>query len=56
MYTYDATAKTGYKREAATVRGDWEQFEALLGGGVNLASSSALRQALRLVRGEPLGS
>lgn len=28
MYTYDAVSKAGYKREASTVRGDWEEFEA----------------------------
>lgn len=38
------------------VSSDWERFEALLAGGVNGASSAALRQALRLVRGVPLGS
>lgn len=38
------------------VTSDWEQFQVLLNGGVNLAPDSALVEALRLVRGEPLGS
>lgn len=38
------------------VTSDWEQFNALLSGGVNLASTQALREALSLVRGEPLGT
>ena len=38
------------------VTSDWEQFEGLLSGGVNLASTANLRRALQLVRGEPLGS
>lgn len=38
------------------VTSDWERFEAMLAGGVNMASSAALRAALRMVRGEPLGS
>lgn len=36
------------------VTSDWERFCLLLAGGVNLASSPTLRQALELVRGEPL--
>lgn len=38
------------------VSSDWEQFQSLLSGGVNLATTDALRTALRLVRGEPLGA
>lgn len=38
------------------VTSDWEHFTALLGSGVNLASVPALREALALVRGEPLGA
>lgn len=38
------------------VSSDWEQFEGLLSGGVNVASTESLRRALRMVRGEPLGS
>ncbi len=36
------------------VSSDWERFCLLLAGGVNLASSATLRDALALVRGEPL--
>ena len=38
------------------VSSDWEQFRTMLSGGVNLSSDAALVAALRLVRGEPLGS
>lgn len=38
------------------VTSDWEQFQSLLSGGVNMATTDALRMALRLVRGEPLGA
>lgn len=38
------------------VTSDWEQFTALLSGGVNMAGTAALRDALELVRGEPLGT
>ncbi|MFT3888452.1 MAG: LysM peptidoglycan-binding domain-containing protein [Arachnia sp.] len=37
------------------VTSDWEQFQALLSGGVNVAPDASLRQSLSLVRGEPLG-
>lgn len=38
------------------VTSDWEQFNALMAGGVNTASNEALRTALSLVSGEPLGT
>ncbi len=38
------------------VSSDWERFRAMLSGGVNVSSDAALVAALRLVRGEPLGS
>ena len=37
------------------ITSDWEQLQLLLSGGANLASDAALRRALALVRGEPLG-
>ncbi|WP_158600462.1 LysM peptidoglycan-binding domain-containing protein [Tessaracoccus antarcticus] len=37
-----------------SVSSDWEQFQLLLAGGVNVASSPLLREALSLVRGRPL--
>ncbi len=52
---YLPDAYSGRIRLDPRVTSDWERFEALLAGGVNLASTAALRQALRLVRGEPLG-
>lgn len=36
------------------VTSDWERFTGLLAGGVNMASTSVLEQALSLVRGAPL--
>lgn len=53
---YLPDAYTGRIRLDERVTSDWERFESLLAGGVNAASSAALRQALRLVRGEPLGT
>ncbi|MHA6523291.1 LysM peptidoglycan-binding domain-containing protein [Tessaracoccus sp. G1721] len=38
------------------VTSDWESFRTMLSGGVNVSSDAALVAALRLVRGEPLGS
>ena len=38
------------------VTSDWERFRTMLNGGVNVSSDAALVAALRLVRGEPLGS
>lgn len=38
------------------VTSDWDQFRAMLSGGVNMSSDAALAAALRMVRGEPLGS
>lgn len=38
------------------VTSDWERFAAVLTGGVNVASSAALREALEMVRGEPMGA
>ncbi|WP_145952861.1 bacterial transcriptional activator domain-containing protein [Tessaracoccus aquimaris] len=52
---YLPDAYSGRIRLDPRVTSDWERFEALLAGGVNLASTAAIRQALRLVRGEPLG-
>ncbi len=37
------------------VESDWDRFRALLAGGINLAPSAALAEALSLVRGAPLG-
>ncbi|MCC2593868.1 LysM peptidoglycan-binding domain-containing protein [Tessaracoccus sp. OS52] len=36
------------------VESDWERFQMLLSGGVNHASTPLLREALGLVRGQPL--
>ncbi len=36
------------------VTSDWEELQLLVGDGVNLAPDASLRQALALVRGEPL--
>lgn len=53
---YLPDAYSGHIELDPRVTSDWERFEAHLAGGVNLASTPALRSALRLVRGEPLGS
>jgi len=53
---YLPDAYTGRIRLDARVSSDWERFCALLSGGFNVSSSAALRQALRLVNGAPLGS
>lgn len=53
---YLPDAYSGRIRLDARVTSDWERFVAMLAGGVNTASDGSLRQALRLVRGEPLGS
>lgn len=37
------------------VESDWDRFRALLAGGVNVAPTAALAEALSLVRGAPLG-
>lgn len=37
------------------VESDWDRFRALLAGGVNVAPTAALSEALSLVRGTPLG-
>nr|WP_255436493.1 LysM peptidoglycan-binding domain-containing protein [Tessaracoccus sp. MC1756] len=52
---YLPDAYTGRIALDERVTSDWEQFVALLSGGVNMAGSHALRDALALVRGEPLG-
>jgi len=39
-----------------SVSSDWERFEALTSGGINLASNAMLADALALVRGAPLAS
>ncbi len=53
---YLPDAYSGKIRLADAVSSDWERFQVLLAGGVEQASSSALREALSLVRGKPLGS
>ena len=53
---YLPDAYTGRLTLDERVSSDWEQFSAILNGGVNVASSSSLREALNLVRGEPLGT
>lgn len=54
--TYLPEAYSGRISLDERVTSDWERFRTLLSGGVNLAPDSALIEALRLVRGEPLGS
>ncbi|NHB84718.1 hypothetical protein G7085_09110 [Tessaracoccus sp. HDW20] len=53
---YLPDAYTGRIRLDTRVSSDWERFCALLSGGVNVSSSAALRQALHLVHGTPLGA
>ena len=53
---YLPDAYSGRIRLDPRVSSDWEQFQALLAGGVNVATGASLREALRLVRGEPFGS
>ncbi|MHA7861680.1 LysM peptidoglycan-binding domain-containing protein [Tessaracoccus sp. Y36] len=53
---YLPDAYTGRIALDERVTSDWEQFVALLSGGVNMAGSHALRDALAMVRGEPLGT
>ena len=47
-------AYSGHIALAPTVTSDWENFQSLLAGGVNLSSTPLLREALSLVRGQPL--
>jgi len=49
-------AYSGHIQLSTTVSSDWERFQSLLAGGVNMASESLLAEALALVRGAPLGS
>lgn len=51
---YLPDAYSGHITLHEEVTSDWERFQVLLSGGVNLASDAALRAALSLVRGEPL--
>ncbi|MFD0866174.1 LysM peptidoglycan-binding domain-containing protein, partial [Tessaracoccus lubricantis] len=53
---YLPDAYTGRIHLDDRVTSDWEQFAATLSGGINVASSQALRDALTLVRGVPLGA
>lgn len=53
---YLPDAYTGRLSLDHKVTSDWEHFAAILSGGVNTAGTLALRDALLLVRGEPLGS
>ncbi|MDO5675926.1 MAG: LysM peptidoglycan-binding domain-containing protein [Propionibacteriaceae bacterium] len=53
---YLPDAYTGRVSLDERVTSDWEQFTALLSGGVTLASTTTLQDALALVRGEPLGT
>lgn len=53
---YLPDAYTGRISLDERVTSDWEQFTTLLSGGVNFAGTQALREALGLVRGEPLGT
>ena len=53
---YLPDAYSGHIRLDPRVSSDWEQFLALLAAGVQGAPDAALRSALRLVRGQPLGT
>ena len=53
-YPYLPEAYTGRISLHHSVTCDWEDFESLVSGGVNRASSQALVDALTLVRGAPL--
>lgn len=48
-------AYSGRVQLASSVSSDWEQFQALVAGGVNRATEASLTEALALVRGAPLG-
>lgn len=51
---YLPDAYTGHITLAPDVTSDWERFEFLLSQGVQRTSTALLRQALSLVRGQPL--
>lgn len=51
---YLPDAYSGHIALAPHVTSDWERFQSLLAGGVNRSSTPLLRQALSLVRGQPL--
>lgn len=51
---YLPEAYSGYLELHLDITSDWEEFQGLLSGGVNHASSLVLKEALTLVRGEPL--
>lgn len=53
---YFPDAYSGHISLHPSVSSDWERFEALTSGGVNLASDTMLREALSLVRGAPLAN
>lgn len=53
---YLPDAYSGHISLDPRVSSDWEQFQALLGAGVQGSPDAALRSALRLVRGQPLGT
>lgn len=53
-HPYLPDAYSGHIKLHDEVSSDWERFCLLLAGGVNLASSNTLHEALQLVRGEPL--
>ncbi len=51
---YLPDAYSGRIRLHPSVTSDWERFQLLLSGGVNAASPQLLREALSIVRGEPM--
>ncbi len=51
---YLPDAYSGRITLAPPVTSDWERFQSLLAGGVNISSTPLLREALSLVRGKPL--
>ncbi len=51
---YLPDAYTGRIALAPAVTSDWERFQSLLAGGVNLSSTPLLHEALSLVRSRPL--
>lgn len=53
---YLPDAYSGRIRLDTRVTSDWEAFTSLLSGGLGHATDSALREALLIVRGDPLGT
>lgn len=51
---YLPDAYSGKISLSPSVTSDWERFQTLLAGGVNTSSTPLLREALSLVRGQPL--